>query len=152
MPGLLYLDTSALVPLFVREPATDRMRGFLREREPGSLAISLWVATEFASALALKLRTGNLDEDSYTEAMAQWRRFRDGLSTIEIADAHFEDAARICQRRDLALRAGDALHLAVAAAHGCALATLDDRLLKAAPELGVPVADIARGGSPDSHA
>ncbi len=57
------------------------------------------------------------------------------------ADA-FETAALFAGHYDLALRASDALHLAIAAAHGCALVTLDARLAKAAPELGVPVAEV----------
>ena len=58
------------------------------------------------------------------------------------ADA-FDLAASYAARHDLALRAGDALHLAVASAHGLTLVTLDERMAKAAPELGVPVAEIA---------
>jgi predicted nucleic acid-binding protein len=138
----LYVDTSAVVPLFVREASTDRLRDFLEREDSDRLAISPWVRTEFASALALRLRLGSLDEGVHAAASLQWERFQEGVQSLEITGRHFEEAAAICRRQELALRAGDALHLAVAAAAGCALVTLDERMAKAAPEVGVPVANV----------
>lgn len=46
--------------------------------------------------------------------------------------------AAFVDRADLGLRAGDALHLAVAAAHGCIIATLDIAQASAAPACNVP--------------
>lgn len=142
MAALPYLDTSAAVPVFVREPATERIRAFLGSQGEGKIAISLWVATEFASALALKLRTGAVDKAIGAEALAKWRQFTQSVQALDIEASHFEEAARICLQNELGLRAGDALHLAVASAHGCTLVTLDERMAKAARELGVPVAEI----------
>jgi uncharacterized protein len=139
---LLYLDTSAVVPLFVREESTERLLAFLEGQDPGRLAISPWVQTEFASALSLRLRSGSLDEAVHAAASSRWENFRDGVQSLDITVRHFEGAAAICRRHELALRAGDALHLAVASAAGCALVTLDERMAKAAPEVGVPVAEM----------
>lgn len=135
-----YFDTSAAVPAFVREPATDRILAFLTELPAGDVAISPWTMTEFSSALALKTRTGAIDGEIAMAASAEWVRFAAAAQLIDIVDRHFEQASLFCQRRDLALRAGDALHLAIASRAGCTLVTLDDRMAKAAPELGVPVA------------
>lgn len=44
---------------------------------------------------------------------------------------------RWCMTRQISLRSGDALHLAVAAAHRATLCTLDKRQAEAASTLGV---------------
>lgn len=142
MAVLVYLDTSAAVPLFVREPATDRMRTFLEEQGAERIAISPWVVTEFASALAGKLRSKALNEAVHAIASSQWRLFRAGVRSLEVDNSHFEQAAQFAARPLLGLRAGDALHLAIAQGHGCTLVTLDERMAKAAAALGVPLAGI----------
>lgn len=137
----LYLDTSAVVSLLASEPASARLVSWLRANEAAGLAISPWVATEVASALSLKIRTGELTLEQRAEAMAGWQQMREGsLAVLPIDENAFEAAARFAERHDLSLRAGNALHLAIASSAGCTLVTLDERLAKAAPEVGVPVA------------
>ena len=46
-----YLDTSLLVPLFIREPGTARAQAFLTANASQVLVISPWTVTEFSSAL-----------------------------------------------------------------------------------------------------
>jgi uncharacterized protein len=50
---------------------------------------------------------------------------------------HFHSGARLADRHSLGLRAGDALHLAVASDYGATLCTLDERLAKAGPPVGI---------------
>lgn len=135
----LYFDTSAIVPAFIREPATERILSFLSERGGEPLALSHWSLTEFESAVSLKLRTGAITSGILQATLAEWQGFLASIRLLEVNERAFLDAALFCRRHELALRAGDALHLAVARAHGCTLLTLDERLAKAAPELGVPV-------------
>ena len=139
-----YIDTSALVSALLREPVlSGRVRAWLRAHEEEALAVSWWVGTEVASALSTKIRTGELSPEQRADAWSEWSRFRDdSLMVLPVEADAFETAALFAGRHDLALRASDALHLAIAAAHGCALVTLDNRLAKAAPELGVPVAEV----------
>ena len=139
---LHYFDTSAIVPAFVREPTTERVQALIGAQGGENLAISAWTLTEFSSALALKLRTGAIAAETFASVLAEWTTFTASVGFLEVDDRAFRDAAALCQRHDLGLRAGDALHLAIAAAHGCTLVTLDARLAKAAPELGVPVAEV----------
>ncbi|WP_363284329.1 PIN domain-containing protein [uncultured Sphingomonas sp.] len=61
------------------------------------------------------------------------------MHTLAVEADHFVSAARIADRRDLGIRAGDALHLAIAAAAGFRLVTLDRTMAAAAPLLGVPL-------------
>jgi predicted nucleic acid-binding protein len=137
----LYLDTSAIVALLAEEPASGPLQAWLSAREADGLATSRWTATEVASALSLKVRTGEFTLAQRAEAAAGWRAWREGLGLLDIEAADFETAAAFASRPDLSLRAGDALHLAVAAASGCALVTLDERMAKAAPQVGVSVTD-----------
>jgi uncharacterized protein len=133
--ALHYLDTSAIVSALVREPEkSGRVRAWLRDQEPGTLAVSHWVVNEVASALTLADRA---------DALAAWQEARESsFTTLPVEATSFGHAAEIAGRHELAVRAGDALHLAVAREAGAALVTLDERMARAAPELGVPVAAI----------
>src|SRR5439155_25981798 len=54
---MIYVDTSALVPIFIREPKSEAVIGWI-ESSGERLAISEWSLVEFASAAAIKVRTG----------------------------------------------------------------------------------------------
>ncbi|HEX4111716.1 MAG TPA: hypothetical protein VH020_04205 [Stellaceae bacterium] len=51
--------------------------------------------------------------------------------------AHFRTAARFADNYAVALRAGDALHLAIRADHGITLCTRDRPLARTGEQLGV---------------
>ena len=59
------------------------------------------------------------------------------LTITPVTREHFQAAARFADQSGLGLRAGDALHVAVAAELGAAICTLDKRLAEAAVALGV---------------
>jgi uncharacterized protein len=67
---MLYLDTSLLVAALTNEPETGRMQTWLGQQPLEDLAISDWVATEFSSALSIKLRSGQIGADDRAEALA----------------------------------------------------------------------------------
>jgi predicted nucleic acid-binding protein len=138
---ILYLDTSVLVAALTREAKTGAVQLWLGEREPGELAISDWVVTEFSAALSIRLRTGQLDEAARADALSAFTNLcADSLSSLTISGLHFRTAARFAEHHALGLRAGDALHLAICADHGRTLATLDRRLGQAGLALGVRTA------------
>jgi predicted nucleic acid-binding protein len=137
-----YLDASCCVAILTPESGTGRASAWLAAHRDEPFSVSLWVHVEVASALAMKVRTGSLNEEQRAAALAGWLSMRRSCRILGIPAGHFAAAAQMVERSELGLRAGDALHLAVAAAHGCTLVTLDDRMAKAAPKVGVPVAAI----------
>ena len=123
---MVYVDTSVLVALIVREPHSAAVaRWYGRTR--ADLASATWCVTEFASALGIKQRTGQLDA---MQAQDAWRRFGlltvNDLALLPLAAAVFHRAAALALDAPTALRAGDALHLACAEQAGAkSMATLD---------------------------
>jgi uncharacterized protein len=135
----IYCDTSLLVAGLVNEPRTVDVQQWLEKQPAGSLFISDWSVTEFSSALSVKVREKKLTLEDRAKALAKWTTLREeSLVVLSVMAEHFTIAAIYAERANLGLRAGDALHLAIAAANGCGLATLDSKQRKAAVELGIP--------------
>ena len=135
---MLYLDTSLLVAALTNEAETERMQRWLGRQAEDDLAISDWVATEFSSALSIKLRTGQIGPNDRAEVLAKFTRLvADSLTVVPVSRLQFRIAARFVDQHTLSLRAGDALHLAVCADHGATLCTLDRRLNDAGSVLGI---------------
>jgi len=133
----IYLDTSLLIAALTRETASERTRAWLRDHGTGA-AISWWVETEIASALSLKLRTGQIEIDHRNAAVAAFRRLvSESLEILGVSQTHFQIAAQFAGLHQAGIRAGDALHLAIAYDYGATLCTLDRRLSEAGPEIGV---------------
>ena len=136
---MIYCDTSLFVSVLTGEPASEGVQRWLADRTPGSIAISLWVETEFAAAVARKRWGSHIDADGHSRIMATWRRVAQECHVDAIGPHHFDDAALFLTDMSVRLRAGDALHLAVARRGGHEMATLDRELADACGALGLPV-------------
>jgi hypothetical protein len=135
---ILYLDTSLLVTGLTLEQNTRAVQIWMADRASDAFAISDWVIAEFSSALSVKLRVGDITPQHRAEALAQFGRLIDrNFTTLPVSAAHFRNAARFADNYAVALRAGDALHLAICAAHGITLCTRDRPLARAGEKLGV---------------
>lgn len=140
---MLYVDTSVIVSALTNEVDTALSQTWLARQETSELTISDWTMTEFASALAIKLRTGALGVDHRAAALSAFTRLCvDSFRTLPVAREDFRTAVRFADQSELNLRAGDALHLAICANHGASLCTLDRHLAQAAPRVGVPVREV----------
>lgn len=137
---MIYLDTSAAVPMFVPEPASDAVDAWYEScAEP--LVSSDWIITEFASALSIKTRRGDVTEK---QANAAWKDFeafcRTGLRLAPVSRQAFDVAARLARDAESGLRSGDSLHLAMAQGIGASgFATVDGTLARNAKAKGLAV-------------
>ena len=134
----VYVDTSVLVAALTHENSTERAQIWLTRLAPQILLSSEWVRTEFSAALSVKLRIGDIDRVARSDALAKFDQLSTAALDIrKIRSEHFRKAASLANSHESGLRAGDALHLAIATIEGAAIATLDHRLAKAAEALGV---------------
>lgn len=136
-----YWDSSALIPLLVREGTSDTLRA-LYEDDP--LNIVWWAApVECASAIARRERDGSLPLALATEALRRLAALE--RTWFEVAPAAPLRASAQRLLRVHPLRAADALQLAAALAVGyetptMAMVCLDRRLREAAQREGIPPA------------
>ncbi|MDO8694682.1 MAG: type II toxin-antitoxin system VapC family toxin [Sheuella sp.] len=135
---MIYVDTSVFVSLLTRENKTNDVNRWYANCDQ-TLASSEWCITEFASALALKQRTGQIDQSFSDTAWEQFQTLcKRDLTLLPVASAHFYKAAVSVLNTTLGLRAGDALHLAVALEYKAqGIVSLDTGLLKNAKQLKI---------------
>lgn len=129
-----YFDTSFLAPLILEESTSAKIEAFLIKLPVGELCVSHWTRVEFASLIAREVRMGGLVESDALQAIAQFDELvSESFQVVVPGVADYELAKEYLQHFATKLRAGDALHLAIAHNNGAkALYTLDEGLLHAA--------------------
>ena len=137
---MLYVDTSVLVALCTHEARTADVTKWYADCKE-ELASAAWCVTEFASAMGLKQRTGQLTEAQAQSAWMQFERMcANDLQLLPVEAMTFHRAALLTMDASAGLRAGDALHLACAMANKAqGMVTLDVVLAKNAKRLKVKV-------------
>ncbi len=139
---MVYVDTSALVALIVKEPGSAAVADWYASTK-SELVSAAWCVTEFGSALGMKQRTAQLDA---AQAQQAWDRFQrlvaSDLRLLPVEPVDFHRAALLTLNAGSGIRAGDALHLACAERAGAkSLATLDKVMAGNAPRVKLkPVA------------
>ena len=135
-----YFDTGFLVPPILPEAASGPVAGFFEDLPADDLAVSHWTRVEFASLLAREVRmdalhagaartAGSRFETSIGESFAVLLPNRDDFDRARDWLGHF----------DTGLRAGDALHLAIAGNRAAeAIYSLDKPMIAAGRALGLP--------------
>jgi predicted nucleic acid-binding protein len=140
---MIYIDTSALVSIFIREPKSDAVIAWL-ESSGERLAISEWSLVEFASAAAIKVRTGQTAVNLAKQATARVHEFAQKHCTVAVPGREeFRRAAELAADDALKLRAGDALHLAIATSLSAqGILCLDDAMIESAKSLRMNVVTV----------
>lgn len=138
---MIYFDTSFLAPLFLPELRSAEVAAFVRKLQDANQSVSHWGRVEFCSVLARKVRTGELDAEGAKRADARFENMMGDLFAVILPTADdFTLAKRFLMQVETGLRAGDALHLAVAGNHGAkAIYSLDRAMIKAGKILGLPI-------------
>lgn len=138
---MLYFDTSFLAPLILEEAASTEVERFIIGLPVGELAVSHWTRVEFASLLAREVRMGGMETPAAREAGAQFEAIVAESFVILLPNADdFTLAREYLGTFKTGLRAGGALHLAIANNHRAeTIYSFDKIMLKAGSLLGLPV-------------
>lgn len=137
---MLYFDTSFLAPLILPEATSDKIAKFFRILPSQDWAVSHWTLTEFASLLAREVRMGAIATETAALAAAQFEGLAESFTVLLPNAEDFARARAYLGHYDAGLRAGDALHLAIAAnRHAETIYSLDKTFLKAGKILKLPV-------------
>ena len=137
---IVYLDTSAFVPLFVTEPSTQLCQDLWNTADDVFSVRLLRVET--AAALAQAQRLGRISETDLTRSLATMNEQLEQVRVIELDDTLAKAAANAA--RDHALRGYDAVHCAAAATlpvDDLVAASGDRVLLNAWQAIGLATAD-----------
>jgi uncharacterized protein len=144
--GPVYVDTSALVKLYLPEPESGALDQMLGQRR--DLVVSDVAVTEVASAIGRRIREGALSVETATQVYRQLLSDVDDHYFVRHtvgADTHRE-AERLLLSSRVALRTLDALHLALAIqAAARSVATFDRQMATAAAALGMTAVPVPTG-------
>lgn len=137
----LYLDTSALVKLYINEAGRDIVASEVQAAE--MIVTSTVTYAEACSTFARALREGRVQEDTHRRMAAALARDWTRFTTLSVVDTLARHAGVLARRH--ALRGFDAIHLASALyADGVfgnvRFLAFDVRLMTAAQNAGLTVA------------
>ncbi len=137
--GPLYLDASVLAKLYLPEAGSDALDAAIKGRS--DLMLSDLAITEVISAMSRRRREGGVSAGACAKLHRKMLAdVRGGLYIKNdlMPEAHREAERLLLAIDDIALRAVDALHLALASLAGAAaIVTYDRRLTEAATRIGL---------------
>ncbi|MFO7957153.1 MAG: type II toxin-antitoxin system VapC family toxin [Candidatus Brocadiia bacterium] len=134
---MAYIDTSVLVAYYCPEPLSALAQEAIERAETPT--VNPLIEVEFCSALAIKVRTGELEAESAERVLGRFRQHleEDCYRIIPIETREYLLAADWLSRFSTPLRTVDALHLASAFTVGLRLLTADRALARSAEHFGV---------------
>ena len=118
-----YIDTSVLVAGHTVEAKTGDVDRWFDSRASTRWVISDWVATSSPRPSRLKLRSGAIGPTENQGLALFHQLIDDSFEIVPVTPERFRTAARFADRHELALRGGDALHLAIADGESARLVT-----------------------------
>jgi uncharacterized protein len=150
--ALYYIDTSALVKLYVREPGTEQVLGLARRAAANQLAVLALAQVEVHSALRRRERSGEIAGPVVAQLLERFQRHLEAVFLKQdVTQAILDVACGLVDRHGLF--ALDAVQLAGYQALRTSSGTntpifvsADRELLKAAEAESVPVLDPCSAG------
>lgn len=138
---MIYFDTSFLAPLIIPEETSKQVHAFFAKASSQEMATSYWTPVEFSSLLARRVRMKEVTEESASRMKVLFPEFLEKSMALFLPQIHeFTEARKFLEMPNISLRAGDALHFAIAAHTKCErVYTLDREMIKAGLLLGIPV-------------
>jgi predicted nucleic acid-binding protein len=145
--ALYYLETSALVKLYVREPGTERMLRLASRAANHHLAVLALAQVELRSAIRRREREGDIDRALGTRLIDRFERHIQGRFIRQlVTDSVIEQALDLIDRHPL--RAYDAIQLAgglvlrsTSAGESPIFVCADRQLIAAAEAVGLAALD-----------
>ncbi len=135
----LYLDTSAVVSIFLAEQRSSEVARLV-SASGDAVVISDLAGGEYGAAISTAVRTERLTDVQGREALQDFDAwYATNVERIELTAADVRLGASHVRRFDLALLFPDALHLALCARSNATLLTGDRRQADAAHRIGVAV-------------
>lgn len=138
---IAYIDTSVWCAYAFNEREMPAATLWLAQQDMDLAASSAWARTEFYSACQVKVRNKGETLAGVNRAAKAFEAAYSMACGLKVVEGDFEHAAELC-RTGKNLRAGDALHLAIALRHGCKLlASLDKDMNGAATLAGLQLVE-----------
>jgi predicted nucleic acid-binding protein len=136
---LIYLDTSFLAPFYIQEATSTSVETILLNIPTDKLAISDWTTVEFTSLVSRRVRMSELNLEQMEAVIHSFKEDAvQSYTVFMVTTADFILAAEFIQQWETGLRAGDALHLAIASNRSVEnLLSLDRGLIDAARKLSI---------------
>ncbi len=136
---MIYADTNVLLSMFCPD-SLSAVAAKWYANSSGPVCISAWTVIEFRANIGLRVRKGLLSRPIGLAVMKQFdAAAMANLHLLAPAQEHFLQAGEWLAKTECALRAGDALHLAIAFGHRCEqFVSFDQPLGAAAKKLGLP--------------
>lgn len=130
----LYLDSSALVKLYIEEPGSDTV--LERSREASEIGLGILAYPEVISCFNRLLREARLGEKDYRKLKRELRLDLNGAAILDLTPSIIAVAVRCLELEPV--RAADALHVASAREFDAALFLSSDRSqCRAAERFGI---------------
>lgn len=146
--ALYFLDTSALVKLYVQEPGTDRLLSLISDRPENRFAVLAISVVEIRSAIRRRQRAGDIEIEAATailenvQSHLETRFIRQAVNETVI-DTALEMIDRYTLRAHDAVQLAGCLVLCAITAEAFTFICSDHRLLEAARSEQLQVLDPA---------
>lgn len=136
---ILYVDTSALVKLYVSEPESDAVQALVESSEVA--AVSLVAYAEARAAFARKRQERAVDPKNYRRLIQEFNDDWDHYFVVDVSESLVKRAAQLAEKHGLrgydSIQLSSALLMRTQSRQMVTFCCFDDRLLRAGRQEGL---------------